>query len=370
MKKNYLEKMGLIAFGVVLYAVVMNLQSVAGAVSRVLGYFLPFIAGLLIAFVLDVPVRGFEKFLRKRVPRLRSRKTRTAIGVLFTFIAVGGVLAALIVVVAPVLADSVRTAYQSISEHIPGWIELLEKQNINTASLRAWLSTVNLNGIIDSLSNGAGNLLSGVIGVATDTITGIVTFATALIIAVYILLDRERVLRHAGKFIDAAFGEKAAREIRRVAGMIKDTYSRFMSGQCLEALIIGVLMFVILVLFRLPYAALTSVLAGVLSFIPYIGPFVACLVGAILSLLVSPGKFFLFLLAYLVAQVIEGQLIYPHVVGNSVGLSPLITLVSVLVGGSLFGLLGMIFFLPLVSVLYALGCEWIQSRASAKKRDS
>lgn len=368
MKKENKDRFLIVAFGVTLYAVLMNLKAVLGAVSVAVGYFMPFFAGVVIAFVLDVPARGFQRLLKRFIPRIRSEKILSASGVVLTLVSFAAVIAIISWTVVPVVVSSVRSAYNSIVDHIPGWLELLESKNIDTTHMKESLSSVNFDSLIDRFGSNAGSMLSGVAGAAVSTITGIVTFITGLIIAIYMLMDKRNVLGHSEKLLRAAFSEKNAGRILRITDMISTTYSRFLSGQCLEAAILGILMFIVLALCRIPYAALTAVLTGVFSFIPYVGPFIACGIGGILLLITTPGKVILFIALFLLVQFVEEQFIYPHVVGNYVGLSPLITFVSVLVGGNLFGLIGMIFFLPLVSVFYTLVGEWVRKRTEQKKQ--
>jgi predicted PurR-regulated permease PerM len=147
--------------------------------------------------------------------------------------------------------------------------------------------------------------------------------------------------------------------VYRSAYLIRDTFARFLSGQCLEACILAFLILILFVIFGLPHAALIALLAAVLSFIPYIGSFIACFIGTFLTLISDPNKALVCLIVYLAAQLIEQHFIYPHVVGNSVGLSPFYTIVAVIVGGNLFGIIGMIFFIPLFSVIYTIVSEYV-----------
>ena len=155
-----------------------------------------------------------------------------------------------------------------------------------------------------------------------------------------------------------------------MAGLLRDTYARFLSGQCVEAIILGLLILIAFTIFRLPYAGITAMLTSICAFIPYIGAFCACGIGALLTLLAEPSKVIVCIIVYLVVQFIENQFIYPNVVGSSVGLSPLWTLIAVFVGGKLFGLLGMILFIPLAAVLYILVREDANRRLELKARDS
>lgn len=214
---------------------------------------------------------------------------------------------------------------------------------------------------------GAGNFLSSALGIATSTISIIVNCFFSLVIALYILLSKKTLGRQCKKLLYVHVRKPIADCIYHVATLISKTYSKFLSGQCIEAIILGVLIFISFTIFRIPYAVLIAVLTGVLSFIPYIGAFFACFIGAVLVLMVNPLQALLSIIVYQVVQFIENQFIYPHVVGGSVGLAPLWTLVAVLIGGNLFGILGMIFFIPLVAVLYQLVKEYTNKKQAMQQ---
>ena len=162
------------------------------------------------------------------------------------------------------------------------------------------------------------------------------------------------------------FPEKIARYLGHVYVLVRDTYSKFLSAQCIEAVILGVMMFLAFSVFKIPYAGLVAVLTALFAFLPFIGAFGACFIGGFLTLVAEPDKVLLCIIVYTVVEFTENQFIYPHVVGNSVGLSPVWTLIAALVGGSLLGLFGMIFFIPLASVLYTLLGEFTAWRLNKK----
>ena len=166
--------------------------------------------------------------------------------------------------------------------------------------------------------------------------------------------------------MDAHLAPRHASRIRHVAALATDTYSKFLSGQCLEACILGTLIFIAFSLFRLPYAGLIGFLTAVFAFVPYVGAFASCAIGAFLTLLASPGQAIICVIVYLAVQFVENQFIYPHVVGSSVGLSALWTLLAALVGGKLFGIVGIVFFIPIVAVLYELVRQWTNTRLAER----
>lgn len=359
----------LIAFGVVLYACLNHLGSVIAFFKTVTGLLIPIIAGMIIAFVLNVPVRGFEKLYVRLFHKLKikddtiDRIPVVLISLLSTLLCIVLIVMLISTMVIPQLITSVRSVYLMIQARIPQWISVLSEYGfdtswITTAVSSFSLSQINIEHIVQSILSGAGNFLSSALGIASSTISVLINCAFSLVIALYILLGKQNLGRQCHKLLYAHVRRPIADKIYYVASLISRTYSKFLSSQTIEAIILGILIFFSFSIFRIPYAVLIAVLTAVLSFIPYIGAFCACFIGAVLVLMVNPLQALLSIIVYQVVQFIENQFIYPHVVGGSVGLAPLWTLVAVLIGGNLFGILGMIFFIPLAAVFYQLLKEY------------
>ena len=204
------------------------------------------------------------------------------------------------------------------------------------------------------------SIVSGVVSAATN-------FVIAFVFAMYIVLQKERLSVQVRKIMYAFLPRKGADWINRVASLAYTTFSHFFTGQCLEAVILGTMFFVAMTIFRFPYALLVGILVAFTALIPIFGAFIGCVVGAFLILMENPMQAVLFVVMFLILQQIEGNLIYPHVVGNSVGLPSIWVLVAVTVGGSLMGIVGMLVFIPLMSVCYTLFRQWVYDRL--KKRE-
>lgn len=372
LKQNFL----LVAFGVALYACLMNLGAVIQFFKTTGGLLLPIISGLILAFVLNVPVKGFENLYLRLFKKFKVSPPDTVITMLSLFSTFGCILLVIVLVctmVIPELISSIRSVISVIQIKSPEWLSLLSAQGFDTSWISKQLSSLNLKSIdFEQISRnvltGAGNFLSSAVGVASSTINVIITCVFALIISIYILLGKKTLERQCKKLLYANIKEPIADKVCHIAHLINTTYSKFLSGQCIEAIILGILIYISFRIFKIPYASLIAVLTGVLSFIPYIGAFCACLIGVILVLLVNPLQALLSLFVYQVVQFIENQFIYPYVVGGSVGLSPLWTLIAVLIGGNLFGVLGMIFFIPLTAVVYQLLREHTNKKLNLKKK--
>ena len=254
----------------------------------------------------------------------------------------------------PEVVSSAKRIYSQIQSKLPEFIAMLNSYNIDTTNITEFVKNININGFISTLTTGAGSILSSVWGFATTTVSGVSTTIFAIVISVYVLLDKKGLSRQMKKLLYATLKKETTDKICDIGALSVETYSKFLSGQTIEAVILGVLIFISFTIFRLPYAALIAFLTSFFAFVPYVGAFASCAIGAFLILLDSPEKVLTCIIVYMVVQFVENQFIYPHVVGGSVGLSPLWTLMAAIIGGNLFGIVGIIFFIPLAAVLYTL----------------
>ncbi len=377
MSKRMKNCMFLIAFGVALYACLNHLGSVIAFCRTVTGLLIPIIAGMIVAFVLNVPVRGFEKLYARLLRKFQIKEEKienlplVLISLLSTLICIVLIVMLISTMVIPQLVNSVRSVYLVIQARIPEWISVLSEYGFDTSWITKAvssfsLSQIDIEHIVQSILSGAGNFLSSALGIASSTISVLINCAFSLVIALYILLGKKGLGRQCRKLLYAHVRTPIADKIYYIASLISSTYSKFLSSQTIEAFILGFLIFFSFSIFRIPYAVLIAVLTAVLSFIPYIGAFCACFIGAVLVLMVNPLQALLSIVIYQVVQFIENQFIYPHVVGGSVGLAPLWTLIAVLIGGNLFGIVGMIFFIPLAAVCYQLLKEYTNRKLRDK----
>ena len=373
MDKSMKEKCLLIVFALALFAVFYNIQLVLGLLRQVGSIIFPVVLGLVLAFILNVPMNGFSKKmvrLAERMGRHPGQKAVNMVSLLLTVICIILVIFIAGWLLVPELINSVNSAYDMFRDKWPQLSVLLQKYDVDTDYITTWLAGFNAETLIKNIVNGAGSVANHVVDVASTTVTGVVSAGVAIVVSIYVLLSKITLGRHCRKICYAYLKKSTADRIFHVAGLLRDTYARFLSGQCVEAIILGLLILIAFTIFRLPYAGITAMLTSICAFIPYIGAFCACGIGALLTLLAEPSKVIVCIIVYLVVQFIENQFIYPNVVGSSVGLSPLWTLIAVFVGGKLFGLLGMILFIPLAAVLYILVREDANRRLELKARDS
>ena len=361
MDKKTRQNLLLIACGVAMFAAVTNLNIIKDFLGWLGGLLLPVLAGLVLAFVLSVPMNG----IRRGLERLFSKAKRkpgsgalNALSLVLTYLCLVLVIALVGLVAVPEIVNSVKSISTTVKEKWPEWMAVLRSWNVDTDAINSAvdqaLAGLDFGKLLQSALSGAGSVLGPAVTVATTTISGVTTAVFTIIIGSYVLLDKDDLKRQSKMLIYAHLRRSHADRFCQICSLIQNTFTRFLSGQCMEAVILGLLMFIAFSVFRLPYAGVVAMLTTILAFVPYIGAFAACFVGAVLTLIGQPSKLILCILVYQGVQFIENQFIYPRVVGSSVGLPPLWTLAAALLGGKLFGILGMIFFIPLVAVIYSL----------------
>lgn len=362
----------LIAFGVALFAALTNLTAVIGFAGMLVQLVYPVLLGMLLAFILNVPMRAFERLLRYLFGKSADKivKLIHALSLLLSLASVILVLVLVVTMLLPEIISSVNSIIALVQKRIPDWIALLNNYDIDTTGISNWISgkltKLDMESLIQQLGNGAGSVISSVAGIAASTVSAVANAGFAVIIAIYILVSKRDLSRQGKKLLYAHLKPSLAGEICRVMNLIMDTYCKFFSGQCLEALILGTLILLAFTAMKLPYASLIAVLTSVCALIPYVGAFVSFTIGTVLTLLADPSHVLLCVIVYLVVQFVENQIIYPHVVGSSVGLSPLWTLVAAILGGKLFGIVGVVLFIPMVAVVQQLLGEDTDRRLQEK----
>lgn len=359
-----------VLIGLLLLAAVLNINSLSLLLQDIIGIIFPVLLGFTFAFILSVPMNGFQNIILKLcagAKRKPAEKTVCLISFLLTLLSILLIIFLVGTIVLPQIVNSVKSVISVIREKWPEFALILKSYDIDTAPITDWLDNLDWENLVNKLASSAGVLLNLLAGTAVSTLSVIVTGAVSVVIMFYVLLSKKDLGRQSKKILYAYLKEETAERVLYIASLAYNTFAKFLSGQCVEAVILGSLIFVAFSLFRLPYAGLVAVLTAVCAFVPYIGAFLSCGVGVLLTLIANPPQALVCLVVYLVVQFVENQFIYPHVVGNSVGLSPLWTLMAVLVGGKMFGLPGMIFFIPLTAVIYTLMRENTNQKLKEKK---
>ena len=371
--KSVLKKLFVLAAGCILFAwLVLDTARATAMFSTVWNLISPFVVGAGIAFVFNVPMRAIERQLAD----IRRAGFRRLLSIVLTILC----LVLIIMFVFELLIPQIRLTVASLSQTIPVFIEGLAAKLMvmmqDHPELRAWiqealkLESLDWNTILTETLGFLSNQMSAVMGGAVSVIgsvTGaIINTVVSIAFAIYCLSRKEILSRQGRRLLYSFLSENHADQVIRVLRLTNSTFSNFISGQCLEACILGCLFAVAMAIFKMPYISLVSVVIGVTALIPVVGAFVGCILGAFFILVNNPIQALTFVIMFLVIQQLENNLIYPRVVGTSIGLPGMWVLVAVSVGGDLMGVGGMLLMIPVTSVIYALLREFTDKRLAER----
>lgn len=360
-----------IAFAILLYCGIEHIDVVIGAVHFVLGIIMPFLIGGALAFIANVPMKKIEKYLFPK--NKKFEKWRRPVAYLLTLACFIGIITLALVVVIPELGNTIALLGEQIPvavkavqkwladipEQYPALAPAIEELDIDWSSISA--SIVNF---VQSIASG---VVSSGVGIFSGIVSGVTTFVIAFTFSIYVLFQKEKLSRQGKQVLYALLPDKVTEKTLSVLRLSNQVFSSFLSGQCVEAVILGTMFVISMSLLGMPYAMLTGIVISLTALVPIFGAFIGCAVGMLLIVMVNPIQAVWFLILFLVLQQVEGNLIYPHVVGNSVGLPSIWVLAAVTVGGNLFGILGILVFIPLCSVLYALFSTFVKKRLKERK---
>ena len=360
----------LIVFTALLVVALWKFDVVLGVLKTIWDIIFPFVLGGAIAFLTNVPMSFLEKKIFEKVKKKNKivRKLKRPISLILTIVLVVGVIALVMFGVIPQLTRTMGTLVTSINDFIPqmqSWIGEFFHNNHEIMNLVDQIEFDPDQAIkwgISLLGNGAGNMMNTTMSAVGSIVSGVATFFIAFSFACYILFQKEKLHIQIRKVFFAFLPRQKADAFLKVCSLTYRTFANFLAGQCLEAVILGSMFVVTLSILRMPYALLIGILIAFTALIPIFGAFIGCAVGSFLIFMVSPQQAILFVIVFLVLQQIEGNLIYPHVVGESVGLPSIWVLAAVTIGGNLMGIVGMLVFIPLLSVLYTIFREFVYLR--------
>ena len=368
----------LILFTIVILIALWNYAIIFGWIRFAFGIIFPFLLGGAIAFVLNVPMNFLEekifhnKYLKEKKA---AKKLARPVSLILTIAIVIGVVVLVMFIVIPELTETVLSLGRTIRTFIPDAQRFLEDLFKDNSEISRWLAGMNLN--VDQIvnramsffQNGAGDVLNSTFLAIGSIVSGVTTFVIAFVFACYVLLQKEKLRVQVIKVMYAFMPEKRVESCLEVCTLTAKSFSSFLTGQCVEALILGIMFFVVMTVINMPYTLLVAVLIAFTALIPIFGAFIGCVIGAFLILMVDPLKALIFVIVFLVLQQIEGNLIYPKVVGASVGLPSIWVLAAVTIGGNVMGVVGMLIFIPIVSVVYTLFRTSVYKRLKSKRRD-
>lgn len=373
LNKNNTRKILFITFVTILFAYLLfNFSKVMSMFKWIIGLIMPFIIGFAIAFILNVPMKGLENVLFKN-PDSKLYKFKRPVCLILSIICIVLVVTFAITMVIPEFGTTINT----IGEKFPGAMEKIKDWAIDLSRDypdvvdKIMSIDVNWDKLVDEaisvVKNGGSSILSSTFSIASSFVGVIVDIVVGIFFAIYILSQKEVLKKQTKGILYAFCNEKTADKIIEVCATSDKTFSNFISGQCLEACILGLMFFIVMTILKIPFALVVSIMIALTALIPVFGAFIGCGVGAFLILVDDPKKVIVFLIMFIVLQQLEGNLIYPHVVGGSVGLPSIWVLVAVILGGNLMGVVGMLIFVPLFSVLYAFLEELVIARIREKK---
>ena len=357
----------LIIFTVLLVVALWKFEVVIDVLKTIWGILFPFVLGGAIAFVINVPMSFLEKkiFGKTKDENKVGKKLARPISLLLTIVLVVGVIVLVMFGLIPQLTATIGSLMNSIADFIPQMQSWVREFTHNNREIMDLVNQVEFNPNkaiqwgMSILGNGAGNFMNTTMTAVGSIVSGVTTFFIAFSFACYILFQKEKLHVQVRKVFFAFLPKQKADAFLKVCSLTYRTFANFLTGQCLEAVILGCMFVITLSILRMPYALLIGILIAFTALIPIFGAFIGCAVGSFLIFMVNPKQAILFIIVFLVLQQIEGNLIYPHVVGESVGLPSIWVLAAVTIGGNLMGIIGMLVFIPLLSVFYTIFREFV-----------
>lgn len=372
LSKENIQKLMFMACGCILFAWILNNIANFGVIfSGVWKLLAPFAVGGMIAFVMNLPMTKIENLLLGKKTN-EERKWARGVAITITFILLLAIISFVLFLLVPELINNLK----SLAEQIPGLLDGIKAWMLNIAqenpSWKAQIADVanNLtssNSVQNVITSSLNSLMDGSKGFIMSVTSGLTTAILAIVFAIYLLGQKEYLIRGSKKLIFAFLPKKRADKAIEIASLTNKTFAGFVSGQCLEAIILSVIFFLVLFIGGFPYALLISVITFVLAFVPMLGATFSAIIGALLIFPISPIRAVMFIVLSFIIQQLENNLIYPKVVGKSVGLAGIWTLVAIIVFGSLFGVIGMIIGLPIASIAYALLGETVNKKLTEKR---
>lgn len=362
----------LMLFAAVLVFAILYFKSILSAVSFIVDVFMPFVIGAVIAFILHIPMGFYERMLEKVFKR-RIKGIR-AISMLCAILSVIVVIFFVMIIVVPQVINTVTEITNRIPGAIKALFDSLERLFSENEQILAYISKIEgidfnwsklLNSVTNFLKTGFTDVLVKTYTATGSIVGGLMDFFISFVFAVYILAQKETLAKQFSRLFRAYLKPQRWGRVCHILKILYSNFKNYITGQCIEAVILGAMFVVFMTLFGLPYAMLVGVVIAVTALIPIMGAFIGCFIGAFLILIVSPVQALIFLVMFLVLQQIEGNIIYPRVVGSSVGLPAIWVLMAVSVGGSIMGVAGMLIFIPLTSTMYALVKESVCKREKA-----
>ena len=358
-----------IAIGAVIIRAIFSFESLVGGIRSAFNVLMPFVIGALLAFILNPAVRKVMQFLEK-VCHVRSLKLRKLLAIAITYIIFLGFITVTIFGIVPQVANSIIELINNIPASINYIYDLLDtlKEHFPSLDIAGLEKATNdtIPTLLNTLKDFATNLIPAIYTISMYIVNWIVDIVIAIIVSVYMLSDKKQLRNSCKAMVYAFVPQKWVQILVEVLQECNNLFSSFVIGKAIDSLIIGILCFILMNIFRLPYAVLISVIVGITNMIPYFGPFIGAIPGILILLIVSPIKALVFLILILCLQQFDGLILGPKILGNSTGLRPLWIIIAITVGGTVGGVLGMFLGVPIVAFLRYLMNRLIQHRLRKK----
>ena len=373
-KKDLRNLLKLIIISIIIYWGINNYNLIGNILNKVIGIIFPFILGGALAFILNIPMTFFENKLlnlkSKKKKIFKNKKIVRMISLILAVIVIYFIMYLIVNLIVPELIDIIKLLISNVPYYAEEINKFIDENTENIQEIDALISGMNFD--TNSIKNELMQIISNVLTSSISLVMGVVGLITNLVIsiifAVYILTGKEKLQEQAIRLVKAYSREEQVNKILETGRITNKTFRSFLTVQCLEATILGILCIIGMLILKIPYAVPIGVLIGVTALIPVVGCFIGIIVGAVLIVSLAPTKVITFIIFVLILQQIEGNVIYPKVVGTSVGLPGMWVLVAVTVGGSLFGILGMLLGVPVFSVIYSLVKQDTEKRLKEKSR--
>lgn len=345
----------IITYILILILFVIKFDSVMGAFRSFIGLFSSFFAGIAIAFVLNNPCKAIEKFITNRL-KVKKKSISRALAIAITYILLLLIVSLIIWIILPQLFQSIKSFvdelglyFNNLQSFVNNITSFLRVDSINLSNLSEFLESY-----IDNIINSLTGVVSKIINITTVVISYIVKFFISLVFSIYLLANKEKMIDGSKSLLKAYVSEKIYGRVSYVYKILVDVFNKYIVGQITEAVILGSLCFLGMIIFGFDYPLLISVTIGVLALIPVLGAYLGGFIGFLVLLMISPAQAIWFVVFIVILQQFEGNVIYPRVVGGSIGLPSIWVLLSIIVGGGIGGPLGVLLGVPIATVLYIL----------------
>lgn len=362
MKLTKKDIMLLILYTITILFCFIYIKEIFIFIKYIFTIFKPIIIGLMIAYVLNVLVNVIENKWLKSMKE--SKESIRGISLTIAVLIVIFIFILLLLIIIPNLEETIRVFISNMPNYIDNLHDSLIKLNLNDFTINNVLESINA--LSDTANayilDNTDKIVKTTFGIASSVLNGFINLFIGLVFAIYYLASKERLHKEFVKIAKAYLPKKSINKLKKIITLSNNVFTNFIGGQCLEAIIIGVLCFIGMVLLRLPFALAISILVGFTALIPVFGAFIGTILGAFLIFMINPLEAIIFIIYIIVLQQLEGNLIYPYVVGKSIGLPGIWVLVSVTVGANIGGILGMFLSVPLASILYSLLKESVNSK--------